>query len=74
MLAAASAAAWQDTPVVTLRWQLNQDGTLEAPPVVVNRAADPYSARHAESALRAVQDASPFNLPPDITTSGKTSS
>ncbi|MEO7915552.1 MAG: hypothetical protein ABIR23_09295, partial [Novosphingobium sp.] len=56
--------------VTVLAWSLNQDGSLAGKPVVVrqegiNDANRPQSARHAEQAIRAVELAAPFALPPE---------
>lgn len=56
--------------VTILSWNLNQDGSLAGYPVVVRQegitdANRPQAARHAEQAIRAVQLAAPFNLPPE---------
>lgn len=56
--------------VTILSWSLNPDGTLAGRPVIVrqegiNDANRPQAARHAEQAIRAVQLAAPFNLPPE---------
>ena len=57
-------ASAQET-VVRIRIQLNQDGTLSAPPVIVNPERTPYFVAISESALRAVQQCEPYDLPPD---------
>lgn len=62
--------------VTVLAWSLNPDGTLAGRPTVVsqsgitdaNRAQAP---RHAEQAIRAVQLAAPFALPPQYYASWK---
>ncbi len=56
--------------VTVLSWNLNRDGSLAGAPVVlrqegINDANRPQAARHAEQAVRAVQLAAPFNLPPE---------
>ena len=56
--------------VTVLSWSLNRDGALSGTPIVVrqegiNDANRPQAARHAEQAIRAVQLAAPFNLPPE---------
>ena len=55
--------------VTVLAWNLNPDGTLAGRPVVVSQsgitdANRAQAARHAEQAIRAVQLAAPFQLPP----------
>jgi hypothetical protein len=54
--------------VTILRWSLNRDGSLAGTPQVVRQegitdANRPQAARHAEQAIRAVQLATPFDLP-----------
>ncbi|MEP6869516.1 MAG: hypothetical protein ABJA20_13470 [Novosphingobium sp.] len=56
--------------VTVLAWSLNKDGSLAGSPTVVrqegiNDANRPQSARHAEQAIRAVELAAPFALPPE---------
>lgn len=57
-------ASAQETEV-RIRIQFNQDGTLSAPPKIVNPDRAPYFVAISESALRAVQQCEPYNLPPD---------
>jgi outer membrane biosynthesis protein TonB len=59
-----------DRLVTILAWSLNKDGSLAAAPHVVRQdgiteANRPQAARHAEQAIRAVQLAAPFDLPPE---------
>lgn len=54
--------------VTILSWELNRDGSLAGTPRVVdqlgvNSVNQAQASRHAEQAIRAVQLASPFNLP-----------
>lgn len=56
--------------VTILRWNLNRDGSLAGTPQLVRQegitdANRPQAARHAEQAIRAVQLAAPFELPPE---------
>jgi len=56
--------------VTVLAWSLNKDGSLAGAPTVVrqegiNDANRPQAARHAEQAIRAVELAAPFALPPE---------
>ena len=56
--------------VTVLAWNLNEDGSLAGPPRVIRQfgitAANRTQAnRHAEQAVRAVQLAAPFQLPPN---------
>ena len=53
-------------PVVTLRWTLNQDGTLHGEPKVVQTdKSNPLADQAERAALRAVQTCVPFQLPPE---------
>lgn len=59
-----------DKLVTILSWSLNADGTLADSPRVVrqegiNDANRAQAQRHAEQAIRAVQLAAPFTLPPE---------
>ncbi|HKT85856.1 MAG TPA: hypothetical protein VJQ77_07220 [Novosphingobium sp.] len=56
--------------VTYLAFDLNKDGSLDGSPRVVSQAGinainRNQASRHAEQALRAVQLAAPFNLPPE---------
>lgn len=56
--------------VTILAWSLNRDGSLSGTPQVVRQEGitdtnRPQASRHAEQAIRAVQLAAPFNLPPE---------
>ncbi len=51
-------------PVVTLKWNLNQDGTLQGEPKVTQTdKSNPLSDQAERAALRAVQTCAPFHLP-----------
>jgi colicin import membrane protein len=54
--------------VVKIRIRLNPDGTLSAPPEVKPPPGTPtpYFRAISESALRAVQECEPYDLPPDL--------
>lgn len=52
-----------ETTVVTLRWRLNADGTLDGSPQVQRPQTTPVFQIAAEAAVRAVQQCQPFNLP-----------
>jgi len=57
--------------VTVVAWSLNPDGTLAGRPEVVSQSGitdsnRPQAQRHAELAIRAVQLAAPFNLPPQV--------
>lgn len=59
-----------DKLVTILSFNLNRDGSLAGKPQVVrqqgvNPANSAQAPRHAEQAIRAVQLAAPFNLPPE---------
>lgn len=54
-----------ETTVVTLRWRLRQDGSLDGNPVVEGGRSDMVYQIAAEAAIRAVRTCAPFNLPPD---------
>jgi len=56
--------------VTVLTWNLNKDGSLSGQPRVVTQlgvtaANRAQTNRHAEQAIRAIQLAAPFNLPPE---------
>jgi hypothetical protein len=56
--------------VTILAWNLNPDGTLDGSPHVVRQEGitdsnRPQASRHAEQAVRAVELAAPFQLPPE---------
>jgi colicin import membrane protein len=55
-------ASAQET-VVKIRLRFNKDGTLSAPPQITNPQGTPYFRAISESALRAVQQCEPYNLP-----------
>ena len=57
--------------VSMLSFDLNSDGSLAGPPRLVSQegiteANRPQAGRHAEQAIRAVQLAAPFDLPPQF--------
>lgn len=54
-----------DTVVVTVRWRLRPDGTLEGEPSIEAPRSDSVFQIAAEAAMRAVKMCSPFTLPPD---------
>ncbi|MGL4396307.1 MAG: cell envelope integrity protein TolA [Hyphomicrobium sp.] len=54
-----------ETPVVTLRWRLKTDGTLDGDPSVQSAPSDSAGQVAAEAALRAVKGCQPFRLPED---------
>ena len=57
--------------VTVLTWEMNEDGSLKGSPRVVSQSGindsnRPQAALHAERAMRAVQLAAPFDLPPQF--------
>lgn len=54
-----------EVPVVTIKWRLRQDGTLDGSPHVERPQNSPLFQAAADAALRAVACAVPFQLPPD---------
>lgn len=54
-----------ENPIVTVKWHLRPDGTLDGAPTVVQPQGSPTFQLAADAALRAVQCASPFTLPAD---------
>lgn len=54
-----------ETTVVTLRWRLRQDGSLDGEPMIEGAQSGMVFQIAAEAAIRAVRMCSPFNLPPD---------
>jgi len=53
--------------VVTVRIDLKRDGSLAAPPVVINHSENPLFNKAAESAIRAVRKCAPFGFLPAAT-------
>jgi colicin import membrane protein len=51
--------------IVTVRFTLNEDGSLAGMPTLVKTTAGPQSRAVAESALLAVRRCAPFKLPAD---------
>ena len=54
-----------DTPVVDVRFRLNQDGSLNGEPEVINPQAAPLFTIAAAASVNAVKNCAPFSLPPD---------
>lgn len=54
-----------ETMVVTLRWRLQPDGSLDGEPALEAPQSGPVYQIAAEAAVRAVKACSPFTLPPD---------
>ncbi|MBX9590173.1 MAG: cell envelope integrity protein TolA [Hyphomonadaceae bacterium] len=67
-----SGGGGSDTPVVTLRWRLKLDGSLDGDPQVEQPRGDALFRIAAEAAMRAVRECSPFDLPPEKYSSWKT--
>src|SRR5262249_21044807 len=53
----------QQAPVVVFSIKLKRDGTLEAMPAVVETPPGAYARAYQESALRAIIQCQPYNLP-----------
>jgi colicin import membrane protein len=53
-----------ETAIVKMRLRFNPDGTLEAPPQIMNPQSTAYFLAVSDSAVRAVEACEPFNLPP----------
>jgi colicin import membrane protein len=49
--------------IVKVRLMLNQDGSLSADPILLNRGGHPFFQVAAESALRAIKRCQPYKLP-----------
>lgn len=54
-----------ETTVVTIRWMLRRDGTLDGEPRVEKPRSDTVFRIAAEAAIRAVKSCAPFSLPQD---------
>jgi colicin import membrane protein len=54
-----------ETTVVTLKWRLKPDGSLDGVPQVVRPQSGPVFQIAAEAAVRAVTRCAPFDLPPE---------
>ncbi len=67
-----SGGGGSDTPVVTLRWSMNRDGTLAGDPQVERPRGDALFQLAAEAAIRAVKECTPFPLPQDKYTTWRT--
>ena len=52
-------------PVVTVKWNLNRDGSLRGTPKVVGHSSSPAFRVAAENAVRAVVQCAPYRLPRD---------
>jgi colicin import membrane protein len=57
------AGGGEGTPVVTLKWRMKPDGSLDGEPAVQNAPGDSAGQVAAEAALRAVRGCQPFRLP-----------
>ena len=54
-----------ETMVVTIKWHLRPDGSLDGEPAIVEPQSGPVYQIAAEAAVRAVKTCQPFNLPAD---------
>ena len=54
-----------ETTVVTVKWRLRQDGSLDGEPALEGARSGALYQQAADAALRAVRNCSPFNLPQD---------
>jgi colicin import membrane protein len=54
-----------DTPVVNVRFQLRQDGSLDGEPVLVAPQSSPLYSIAADASIRAIKQCAPFQLPAD---------
>lgn len=61
-----------ESVVVTVRWRLREDGSLDGRPEIQNGRSDPVFQAAARSALAAVTECAPFNLPRDRYTAWRT--
>lgn len=52
-------------PIVELRWRLKPDGMLDGQPEVINGGSGALAQVAVDTAIRAVIQCQPFNLPPD---------
>lgn len=59
-----------ETPVVTLRWRMRPDGTVDGEPIIEKSAGGPLGGLANEAALRAVKGCQPYDLPQDFYESG----
>ena len=55
----------EPVPVITLKWRMKQDGSVDGIPRVVDRIASPLAQAAADAAVRAVVKCERFALPPD---------
>jgi colicin import membrane protein len=53
----------QERPEVAFNIRLKKDGTLEAMPAPDGTPSSPYARAYSESALRAIIQCQPYNLP-----------
>lgn len=59
-----------ETPILTLRWKMRPDGTLDGEPRVDKPAAGPLAGLATEAAIRAVKGCQPYDLPKDLYATG----
>jgi len=53
-------------PVVRLAWNLDRDGRLRGEPRVIDGGSGPFAGLAVSSAIRAVKQCQPFDLPPRL--------
>ena len=53
-------------PVVRLAWKLDRDGRLRGEPKVIDGGSGPFAGLAVSSAIRAVKQCQPFDLPPRL--------
>lgn len=58
-------AGGTEAPVVTVRWFMKVDGTLNGEPQVISAPPSTAGQVYAEAAVRAVKSCQPLRLPPD---------
>ncbi|MFM7084567.1 MAG: cell envelope integrity protein TolA, partial [Hyphomicrobium sp.] len=59
-----------ETPIVTLRWRMRPDGTVDGDPQVEKPASGPLASLATEAAIRAVTGCQPYDLPQDLYANG----
>ncbi|MDX2307467.1 MAG: protein TolA [Hyphomicrobium sp.] len=59
-----------ETPVVSLRWRMRPDGTVDGEPAIEKPGTGPFGALANEAAVRAVKACQPYDLPQDYYENG----
>lgn len=59
-----------ETPIVTLKWRMRPDGSLEGEPQIDKPASGPMASLATEAAIRAVKGCQPYDLPKDLYATG----